>query len=312
MNNMQENPLSSYRATDAGRPSYVDGGAGRIPFNTQVISPYDSSVDSSVVDVYTGIMDTGRLTKLRERAVYDQNTLSYAPVADSGTGVLFPGAVQAKTEIESALRIRPTSFKGPKQLDVDSDDVHLNRQFHPNGWQNPQLKSGAWSKDKNLPFVGFPNANIFYSYMEAIPTHNVQSLSQTQLRDALRFNSTNLNNEGWLDTLGSFLATDTIKEPQHAVQSEEFVYSNGGGVNSDPRLLDKLSGEYELDFERAKRIQTANFDPANDPRYMESGPGSAYTKTQHQFMENQEDYFTKLNKWSGIGSSYTHPVKWST
>ncbi len=307
-----QNPLTSFNATDQGRPNYADGGQGRIPFNTRVVSPYDSSVDSSVVDVYTGILDTGRLTKLRERAVYDQNTLSYAPIADSNTGVIFPGAVQAKTEIESALRIRPTSFKGPKQLDLETDDSYLNRQYHPNGWQNPELKSGAWTKDKDLPFVGFPNANLFYSYMEAIPTHNVQSLSQTQLRDALRFNSTNLNNEGWLNTLGSFLATDTIKEPQRIVNADEFVYSNGGGVNSDPRLLDKLSGEYELDFEKAKRMQTSAMDPANDPRYAESGPGTAYTKNQHDFMEMQEDFFTKLNKWSGIGSSYTHPVKWAT
>ena len=76
------------------KPSVAPGGIP--PFNSRQVYPYDSSSQSAVVDVFTGIMDTGRLTDVRDRAVYDLNTLTWDPVADSGTGVLFPDAVLAK------------------------------------------------------------------------------------------------------------------------------------------------------------------------------------------------------------------------
>lgn len=94
----------------------VGGGVGHVPYNTRVVTPYDPTADSALIDVYTGIMSDKKLTKIRERAVYDTNALSYAPLASTGTGVLFPGSVEAKVMAESELRTRPTTFKGPSNL----------------------------------------------------------------------------------------------------------------------------------------------------------------------------------------------------
>lgn len=309
---MDKPGLTSKQANDQYKPNFVDGGEGKIPYNTRQVNPYDSAVDSGIIDVYTGILDVGRLSKLRERAVYDNNALSYAPLADAGTGPIFPGAVQEKTVTETALRPRPTSYKGPKQLDVteENGDVHLNRQFHPNGIENQKLKTGSWHTENkgNLPFVGYPNPDLFYSYMEAIPTHNVQNLSQVQLRDALR---TTLDHGDWMSHLGSMLKTERLSDPA-SIPVDDMVYSDGHGVSSDPRIMQQLSQEYEMDHHRAKRITTAEYDPATDLRWQSTTPGSAYTKEQGDFMREQEEYYGKIAKMSGLGMSYSHPVNFST
>mmetsp|Transcript_9923 Transcript_9923/g.25099 ORF Transcript_9923/g.25099 Transcript_9923/m.25099 type:complete len:312 (+) Transcript_9923:33-968(+) len=285
----------------------IGGDRGLPPFNTTVATPYHATADSSHIDVYTGIMDYGKLTKLRERAVYDLNTLSRAPVVDSGKGVLFPNAVEAKTTMETQLRVRPTSFKGRQQLDVgDQDgDVHLNRQMHPNG---TNISNQAWYRgDKaDAPFVGFPNPDMFYFYTDAIPTHNVQNLSHSQMMDLMRATQGDYDHNDYLKHVGALMRTKHLEGTEHA-SAEYVVPSNGGGVNSDPRLLMRLNEEYEQMFQKAKRMQT---DAAtHDPRFNQSAPGVAYTAEQHKFAEQQEDYFSKLSDRLGIPTSYTESIK---
>lgn len=288
---------------DTAAPS-VGNGQNAVPYNTRQVFPYEPTSDSATIDVYTGIMDEGKMTKLRERAVYDLNTLSYAPLADAGTGVIFPGAVTAKTEIESALRIRPTNFKGPQQLDVaeEEGEVHYNRQFHPSG---TNVSDQTWHKNKgDIAFKGFPNPDIFYSYMEAIPTHNVQNLSHAQLTEALRVSGGTFDHNAYLSRVGSLLTTDALAGPAHA-SIDHVVQSDGGGVNGDPRLLERMYSEYEKDFEKARRMRVA--DATYDPRTAPSAPGLAYAKEQQDMIESKETQFKKVSQLFGIGSSYTQP-----
>lgn len=289
----------------SARP-FVSDGQGAPPYNTRQVFPYEPTADSATIDVYTGIMDYGKLTKLRERAVYDLNTLSYAPVADSGTGILFPDAVRAKTEVESALRVRPTTFKGPQQLDLGEQDgdVHINRQMNPNG---TNISNHVWYKQKgDLPFVGFPNPDLFYFYTDGIPTHNVQNLSHAQMTDVMRRTQGDYDHNNYLSTVGALLRSGALAGPAHA-SVEHVISTDGGGVNGDPRILERMNEEYERDFQKAKRIRVADF--TNDPRYGESAPGMAYTADQQNFAEAQENQFSKISTWAGIGSSYTQPVK---
>ncbi len=288
----------------SARP-FVGGGEGAPPYNTRQVFPYEPLADSATIDVYTGIMDYGKLTKLRERAVYDLNTLSYAPIADSGTGVLFPDAVRAKTEVESALRVRPTTFKGPQQLDVGEQDgdVHINRQMNPSG---TNISNHVWYQQKgDIPFVGYPNPDLMYFYTDAIPTHNVQNLSHAQMTDVMRRTQGDYDHNNYLSTVGALLKSGALAGPAHA-SVEHVIQSDGGGVNGDPRLLEKMSEEYEQGFQKSKRIRVA--DATNDPRFGESAPGMAYTAEQQNFAESQENQFSKISRYAGIGSSYTQPV----
>lgn len=289
----------------SARP-FVGTGEGAPPYNTRTVVPYEPTADSATIDVYSGIMDYGKLTKLRERAVYNLDTLSYAPIADSNTGVLFPDAVRAKTEVETALRVRPTTFKGPQQLDVGEQDgdVHINRQMHPDG---TNISNHVWYKQKGeTPFVGFPNPDLSYFYTDAIPTHNVQNLSHAQMTDVLRRTQGDYDHDNYLQAVGSLLRSGALSGPAHA-SVEQVIASDGGGVNGDPRLLEHMSEKYEQGFQKAKRIRVA--DATNDPRFGESAPGMAYTAEQQNFAEAQETQFSKVSEWAGIGSSYTHPVK---
>ena len=289
----------------SARP-FVSQGEGTPPYNTRMVFPYEPTADSATIDVYTGVMDYGQLTKLRERAVYDLNTLSYAPIASSNTGVLFPDAVRAKTEVETTLRVRPTTFKGPQQLDLGEQDgdVHINRQMHPDG---TNISNGTWYKNKEeLPFVGFPNPNLFYFYTDGIPTHNVQNLSHAQLTDVLRQTQGDYDHDNYLQTVGALLRSGALAGPAHA-SVEHVISTDGGGVNGDPRLLEKMNEEYERDFQLARRIRVA--DATNDPRFGESAPGMALTAEMHDFAESQETQFSKISDMFAIGSSYSSPVK---
>ncbi len=274
-------------------------------YNARQVYPYDSSSDSAMIDAFTGVMSEGRLTEIRDRAVYDLNTLTWDPVADSGTGVMFPDAVTAKTVVESALRVRPTSFKGPKQLDISfkDDDQHFNRQINPNGWKNSEM---PWYKNKgDLPFVGYPNPNLFSLYTDAIPTQNVQSLSHSQLTDAMRAMEVgNFDHDKYLQTLGSLIKSDAVSEAATA-NIDKVIQTDGGGVNGDPRLVERMSQEYEIDFNLAKRIRVA--DSTNDPRFITSAPGMQYQEEQNDFARAQETQFSKINKFAGIASGYMTP-----
>ncbi len=284
----------------------VSDGVGTIPFNTRQVYPFESTPDSATIDVFTGIQDTGRLTDVRDRAVYDRNTLSWSPIADSNTGVLFPDAVTAKTVVESSLRVRPTTFKGPKQLDVSytETDQHFNRQINPNGWRSSDM---PWYKNKgDLPFRGYPNPNYFNLYTDAIVTHSIQNLSHSQMVDAMRASAGgDFDNSLYLNTIGSLLRSDAVPEAA-AANIKEVIQTDGGGVNSDPRILERIYGEYELDFNLAKRIRVA--DASNDPRFVESAPGTQYMEEQGQFQNAQETQFSKIQKFAGIPSGYMNPV----
>jgi hypothetical protein len=293
------------RTMDSARPT-VGAGEGVTPFNTRQVHPYEPTADSATIDVYTGISDLGKLTKLRERAVYDLNSLSYAPIASSGTGVLFPDAVRAKTEVETALRIRPTTFKGPQQLDVagEKGEVHLNRQMHPNA---SNVSDQTWFKQKgDVPFVGFPNPDLFYTHTDPILSHNVQNLSHAQLTEALRTSNTGFDHNEYIGRVGALMKSDALAGPAHA-SIDHVVQSDGGGVNGDPRLLERIAEEYERDFQKARRLRVAS--ATNDPRYGESAPGLVYTKEQQEEQLAKETQYSKVAKFWGIGSGFAEPEK---
>lgn len=276
------------------------------PYNNRVVNQYDPSFTSATVNAFTGIMDTGRLTEVRERAFYDLDSLQWAPVADAGTGVMFPGAVEAKTIVETALRTRPTMFKGPQQLDINPDDAdqHFNRQINPNAWKDSNM---PWYKNKgDLPFVGYPNPNYFNMYTDSIPTHNVQNLSHAQLTEALKSMEVgNFDNENYLNTVGSLLRSDAV--PAAAAASiNKVIQSDGGGVNGDPRLVERINQEYEVDFNLSKRIRVA--DASNDPRWLPTAPGIQYQEQQDDFSRAQETQFSKISELAGAYTGYMNPV----
>lgn len=306
---MNGGPMPSNQETrtmQSARPT-TGMGEGAVPYNTMQVHPYEPTSDSATIDVYTGVSDIGKLTQLRERAVYDLNTLSYAPLASTGTGVLFPNAVQAKTEQETALRTRPTTFKGPQQLDLaeEKGEVHLNRQMHPNA---TNVSDQTWYKDNgdDVPFVGFPNPNLFYTHTDPILSHNVQNLSHAQLTAALRTSTGAFDHNDYLGRVGALLKSDALAGPAHA-SIDHVIQSDGGGVNGDPRLLERMAEEYERDFQKARRLRVAS--ATNDPRYAESAPGIAYTKEQQEEHIAKETQYSKIAKYWGIGSGFNEPEK---
>lgn len=313
---LEPNEASLQRFTAA--PS-VGGGAGAPSGVARTVYPYDASASSAHINPYTGIMDFGTLTKMRERAVYDLNTLSYAPVADSNTGVIFPDSVRAKTEAETSLRARPTSFKGPQQLDVaDEDgDVHLNRQLHPNGtnvaggqaWYREQEAGAAGSSRGNNAFVGYPNPDLFYAYMDAISTHNLQNLSHAEMADVIRQSGGGYDHDDDLRHVGSIMQATSHDGARHP-SAKVAIESDGAGLGADPRILERMQVDYELAFQKARRLQVA--DASFDPRFAANSPASAYIAEQHDFEEAQETQFSAVSKLTGVGSSYSHPQKLRT
>lgn len=288
----------------------VVGGSQLPPYNSQQVYPYDSSASSATVDVFTGISSEKTLTEIRDRAVYDKNTLSYQPIADSNTGILFPDAVTSKTSIESSLRSRPSTFKGPQQLDIDMDntDSHFERQINPRGWRENLMKE--WYKgsengvENGRPFVGYPNPNYFTSYMDAIPTHNTQSLSHAQLTDALRSTAGgDFDHNEYLRTVGSLLKSGAVPYGPASANRQEIIETDGGGINGDPRLAEVMNAQYEADFNLAKRIRVA--DASNDPRFVASAPGIQYQAEQNEFARSQETQFEKIQEFSGIPTGYS-------
>lgn len=281
-----------------------------IPFNGREVHPYNSSAASGYIDVFTGVMQEDTIIDMRNRAVFDQDSLNYSPIADGGTGILFPGAVEAKTIIETELRVRPTAFKGKNQLDLSDKDAdqHFNRRIHPNAWNNSDR---VWYKKKDgVNFAGFNNPNVFNAYTDIIATHNIQDLDNAQLASAMREMQTgNFNHDKYLQYVGSLMKSDAVPEAA-AANMDEVIQSDGLGVNSDPRLMEKIASDYESDFNRAARTRVA--DTVADPRFVSSAPGVQYQSEQHAYAAQQESQFSKISDFGGFGSSYTRPERFRT
>lgn len=298
---------------DPGNPNVVEQYSpmvNYIPYNAREVHPYDPTSSSGYIDAFTGVMNEATLLDLRNRAVYNEDAITYSPIADSGTGVLFPGAVKSKTVVESAIRVRPTTFKGKQQLDLSEADadVHFNRQINPNGWKDSKR---VWYKNKGgLPFVGYQNPNYFNAYTDIIPTQNVQNLSHAQLTEAMRsMEIGNFSHDKYLQHLGSMLQSDAVPEAASA-NIEQVIQSDGRGVNSDPRLMEDMAEQYETYFNKAKRIQVA--DATNDPRFVTAAPGMQLQAEQQAFAAKQESQFSKISEFGGFGSSYTRPERFHT
>lgn len=276
-----------------------------MPYNAREVHPYDPTSKSGYIDAFTGVMNEATLLDMRNRAVYDEDAITYSPIADSGTGVLFPDAVKSKTVVESSIRVRPTTFKGKQQLDLSEADMdqYFNRQINPNGWKTSKQ---VWYKDKaGLPFVGYQNPNYFNAYTDIIPTQNVQNLSHAQLTEAMRgMEIGNFNHDKYLQHLGSMLKSDAVPEAASASMNQ-VIQSDGRGVNSDPRLMETIAEDYETDFNKAKRLQVA--DATHDPRFVAASPGIQYQSEQQAFAAKQESQFSKISDFGGFGSSYTRP-----
>lgn len=314
------------------------------PYNAREVHQHDSSPLSATTDVFTGILDTGRLTEVRDRAIYDPNSLIWAPVADAATGILFPDAVTSKTEVESSLRVRPTTFKGPKQLDVgiDNPDEHFNRMIHPMAWRKvaggtresatgsdvasgpasgmasgmasgpgsagaSSQTEGAWYKYKgDLPFVGFPNPNLFNMYTDAIPTQNLQNISHAQMVDALRVASVgDFDHNRYLDSIGSLLRSSAVPNGPVSVSNDKVIQTDGGGVNADPRILERIYDEYEIEFNLAKRMRVA--EQSADPRFADVTPATPYIAEKDRYLRDQDSWFNETQKFTGIASGFSAP-----
>lgn len=280
------------------------------PFNAITVNQHDSSALSATTDVFTGILDEGRLTEVRDRALYDKNSLTWFPVADSGTGVLFPDAVQAKTVQESALRVRPTSFKGRKQLDISTttQDQHFDRQVHPlnstAAWYNRNKENSVF------PFVGYPNADLFYFYTDAIPTQNLQNLTHAELTTALSASTVgNFNYDNYVQQLGGILktpATYDLNATKTVAGQELRGVQRDDGLNADPRVLEKMYTEYETSFADVKQIRIT--EQSNDPRFVDPTPSTPYIDEKNKFLLSQEDQFARINAMSGVFTSFNQPV----
>lgn len=281
------------------------------PFNATTVNQYDPTATSATTDVFTGILDEGRLTAVRDRALYDKNSLTWYPVADSNTGVLFPDAVQAKTIQESALRERPTCFKGRNQLDLSTEnqDQHFNRQVHP--LNSTSLWANKNKESTDFAFSGFPNPNLFYTYTDAIPTQNLQNLSHAELATALSASSVgNFQYNDYLDRLGSIMRTPNTYDISQAktVGSTESARGAIGdnGINADPRVLEKMYSEYETSFSDIARIRVT--EQSNDPRFVDPTPSVPYVSQKNSYLQEQEDQFAKINRMSGVFTGFNQPV----
>lgn len=278
------------------------------PFNATTVNQHDSSALSATTDVFTGILDEGRLTEVRDRALYDKNSLTWFPVADSGTGVLFPDAVQTKTVQESALRVRPTTFKGRKQLDISTEtqDQHFDRQVHP--LNNTATWYNRNKTDSVFPFAGFPNPDLFYFYTDAIPTQNLQNLTHAELTTALSASTVgNFNYDNYVQQLGGILQTPaTYNASVIKTAGEPRGIQRDDGLNADPRVLEKMYAEYETSFADVKQIRIT--EQSNDPRFTDPTPSTPYIEEKNKFLLSQEDHFSQINAMSGVFTGFNQPV----
>lgn len=281
----------------------------QVPYNAVGIQQHDPSPQSAIVDVYTGVTDEQTLVGLRDRAVFDEKTEYWNPVADSGTGLLFPGAVAAKTQQETEIRMRPTTFKGRQQLDlVDGQpDAHFNRSIHPDAWSTAPKK--AWfnaDKSGELPFVGYPNPQLSYLDTSAIVTHNLQDIDAHTLDQILKDST---KQPDWYDTymrsVGGLLQGGDL--PQAKSASNDQVYSDGRGLNSNPNVIqEQLQSQYDNEFAVARQLRIGKLD--DDSRFKSSAPAADYQAQIQSKMVAQASYFNKLEDHKDIVTGYSRPI----
>ncbi len=273
-------------------------------FNSIEVHQDDALYTSGTNNVMTGVMDTGVITNLRERAVFDPAGSQFAPLSSFNTGLLFAGSIEAKVDVETADRIVPTTFRGPQQLDIleDAGESHYNRQTHPNAWNG---STAPWSDPERINkklFGGFPNPDLYYMNLDAIPTRNLQNVTNEQLTAALKASAGDYDPEQWLQSVGKMLRTGEVPPGE----MEPAVASDGKGINSDPKLLALIREEHEVDFARMKRHQVDTWDPKNDPRY--GGGARAFEAEQEAYRAQQEGWFSQLGDSAGFSASYTNPA----
>lgn len=281
----------------------------QVPYNAIGVEQLDASAKSALVDVYTGVMDEHTLVGLRDRAVFDEKTVYWNPIADSGTGVLFPGAVEAKTKIETDLRTRPTTFKGRQQLDVvdGQPNAHFDRSIHPSAWAD--APKNAWqnmAKENQLPFVGFPNPDLSYFDTSAIMTHNLQDLDAESLSKIL---TNSVDQPDWyqtyIDSVGGLLEGGDL--PKAKSLSNDQVYSDGQGLNSNPNIImEQIQTQYDNDFAIARQSRIAGIE--SDTRFKSSEPAADYQAEIQSKMVAQAKYFNKLEDHKDIVTGYTRPI----
>ena len=127
------------------------------------------------------------------------------------------------------------------------------------------------------------------------------------MNDALRVATVgDFDHNRYLNAVGALLHSNAVPNGSVSVSNDKVIQVDGGGVNADPRILERIYDEYELEFNLAKRMRIA--EQSDDPRFADVTPATPYIAEMNQFLRAQDDYFNDLQKFSGIASGFVAPA----
>jgi hypothetical protein len=154
--------------------------------------------------------------------------------------------------------------------------------------------------------VGFPNPNLFNMYTDAIPTQNLQNISHAQMVDALRAASVgDFDHNVYLDSIGSLLRSSAVPNGPVSQSNDKVIQTDGGGVNADPRILERIYDEFEIEFNLAKRMRVA--EQSADPRFADVTPATSYIAEKDRFLRDQDSWFNATQRTTGIATGFATP-----
>ena len=262
------------------------------PMGTRV-DPYDSAYNSSLLNLYTGIIDIGTLNKVNERAIQDPSVLLYAPVSDFGNGPLFPGVMSGIVDIDEALREKLTTFKGPIQLYVGEEgtqDSYSNRQVLPQVWSVDPV--GVWHVDDpsgKRPFTGYPNPNMFYLNTDVVFPNHYGSIDNTTLNKALA--ETGDMTRDWEKHLGELIGSDGGMAVE--IPAKTFTVPSDGQGIQNPDSWGGLVDQYEKDHAYAYKARLQYQDDNGFPLGVSSDPSLGYMQDQLKLWQNREGIYVR-------------------
>mmetsp|Transcript_18932 Transcript_18932/g.33629 ORF Transcript_18932/g.33629 Transcript_18932/m.33629 type:complete len:211 (-) Transcript_18932:327-959(-) len=200
------------------------------------------------------------------------DVLSWTPLAETGTGPLFPGVVSFMTEAEDTLRSEMTSFKGQNE----AEDNTWEYRVHPLALRDSK---------------GFLNPHGITIPLNAVNSHYVHDLSKTDMEPPI---------DEEHDVHAGVLLQSKAVSPMYPWTAKNLKPTKDPGQEAA-----QIEAEYQRDFDemRAERIARIALDPRTSEtssalvtEYLEARDKEAEKKARaaEWFATPTDSYVTRL------------------